>query len=722
MTTDMVDNFNKYGGYFAPPGYLKVETGGSHDENPNGGVQIGVDSNGVPNMLEEGEPVYDDYVYSDNITADKAVLEQFHIPEKYAGKLYSEIADTFVDEAEDRPLDPISNNGLRAMLGRLADAQEQQKQNQEQKELEDELANMSPEELAELEAMLGQQEEAGEQVIPEQGIPTQQPVMPVMANGGLIRRFDEGTPGKVTNSGGAGHSGGGTGGGTRETEIRIPSILEMALGSDNKIVQANNRFQDWLHDSTMGRIIDAVVPDSAMGAFVPAIKPAAGVSKIMDEAYRALEAEKAYEGAYRGAEVAGEAASAAKNSGIGKKIWNVAKYFVDPSAVWRSGWRPQSFLGKAAKGVVGGLHSGTVGGVEADVIGSAIGKGIDISKSSKTEEFEFDPFSGRKYARGGNLFWPGGGINTTNFFGNYFPAFRFNTTGIGSMGYPGALPVSSGAASGQQKPKVEAIAAGDPNIGGMNRVVYTGPKPTISTKPYQMGVNVADTDSSFPTWTRYAGALGHGLLALGNAVTPQTRFTSRQARPYYPTGRINLIDPTYNPIDFGLTENAILASGAGTVGALRNAGLGPSTAASIIAADKNIGQNLGVGFLQNWNANNQQRNDVIAARNSNATQRANFNYQVEAARAQALDNAQRFNIQNDLYLQRLNDNAESQKYAAISGELGYGLDALTKMGDENMAFNMVNSTSDYGYDDKSGRVRYKRRASNGGTLLKKYKK
>ena len=62
------------------------------------------------------------------------------------------------------------------------------------------------------------------------------------------------------------------------------------------------------------------------------------------------------------------------------------------------------------------------------------------------------------------------------------------------------------------------------------------------------------------------------------------------------------------------------------------------------------------------------------------------------------------------------------RLAAISGELGYGLDALTKIGDENMAFNMVNSTSDYGYDDKSGRVRYRRRASNGGTLLKKYKK
>ena len=48
----MDNNFNMQGGFFSPTCYFKVETGGTHDENPNGGVQIGVDQQGVPNMLE----------------------------------------------------------------------------------------------------------------------------------------------------------------------------------------------------------------------------------------------------------------------------------------------------------------------------------------------------------------------------------------------------------------------------------------------------------------------------------------------------------------------------------------------------------------------------------------------------------------------------------------------------------------------------------------------
>ena len=171
--------FNTHGGYFAPNGYFRVDEGGSHEENPNGGVQVGVDQNGVPNMLEEGEPVYNDYVFSDNITAEEDILEKHNIPVKYAGKLYSKIADAFVDEAEERPNDPISNNGLNAMLLRLADAQEEQKAIQQQKELEDELANMSPEELDQLEAMLANQQAVEqEQAAQAQAMEEQQAISP----------------------------------------------------------------------------------------------------------------------------------------------------------------------------------------------------------------------------------------------------------------------------------------------------------------------------------------------------------------------------------------------------------------------------------------------------------------------------------------------------------------------------------------------------------------
>lgn len=200
--------FNTHGGYFAPRGYSKVEAGGKHHENPNGGVQYGVDAQGVPNMLEEGEPVYDDFVYSDNIEADADFLAKYNLPAKFAGKLYSEIADAFVDEAAERPLDPTSNNGLNKMLARLADAQEAQKQSQQQNDLQTELDGLSPEEMQQLQTMLaGSGQEQGQPMgmedptMMQQQMMAQQQMMPqetamipegVMARGGFIRRFDEG--------------------------------------------------------------------------------------------------------------------------------------------------------------------------------------------------------------------------------------------------------------------------------------------------------------------------------------------------------------------------------------------------------------------------------------------------------------------------------------------------------------------------------------------------
>lgn len=212
--TDM-GKFDTHGGYFSPQGYLRINEGGSHDENPNGGVRLGVDGQGIPNMLEEGEPVYDDFVYSDNIRADAGMLKKHHIPEKFSGRLFSEIADSFVDEAEERPNDPVSNNGLNAMLVRLANAQEEQKQLEQQEELKEELSKLSPEELEQLEAMLAQQTAAAEQqasraeaAMVQQEVPQAAAMqdgmqqVPVMADGGFIRRFGDGTPGTIVSEDG----------------------------------------------------------------------------------------------------------------------------------------------------------------------------------------------------------------------------------------------------------------------------------------------------------------------------------------------------------------------------------------------------------------------------------------------------------------------------------------------------------------------------------------
>ena len=210
-------DMNVKGGYFAPSNYLKVNEGGSHEENPNGGVQIGVDQNGTPNMLEQGEPVYNDFVYSDNIEASPEFLEKHNLPKKYEGWLYSRIADDLFEEYSATPLDPISKSGADVMLTRLAECQEEQKQAAEQQELEQMLASLSPEEMQALEqelAMMQQQQmaqQAGpspeeqmamQQQTPMESVPAANPEelamaqeqqMPaVMATGGQINRFDKG--------------------------------------------------------------------------------------------------------------------------------------------------------------------------------------------------------------------------------------------------------------------------------------------------------------------------------------------------------------------------------------------------------------------------------------------------------------------------------------------------------------------------------------------------
>lgn len=173
-------DFNTHGGYFAPAGYMKINEGGSHEENPNGGVQVGVDPQGVPNMLEEGEPVYKDFVFSDNIRAQEQFLVEAGLPKHFAGKLYSEIVDELFAEAEERPNDPISRNGLDAMLGRVAQAQEDQKAAEEEAALLEELKNMSPEEVAALEQQLAEQMAAEKQPQMEPDVPVEvgQEMMP----------------------------------------------------------------------------------------------------------------------------------------------------------------------------------------------------------------------------------------------------------------------------------------------------------------------------------------------------------------------------------------------------------------------------------------------------------------------------------------------------------------------------------------------------------------
>lgn len=105
-----------------------IEAGGSHEENPNSGVQIGVDKQGAPNLVEEGEVVYDDYVFSNRLKSNDEVLGYANLPLKYRDTPFSDIAKKLLKPSEDQLNDPITTRTLKANMNKLRNAQEVFKQ------------------------------------------------------------------------------------------------------------------------------------------------------------------------------------------------------------------------------------------------------------------------------------------------------------------------------------------------------------------------------------------------------------------------------------------------------------------------------------------------------------------------------------------------------------------------------------------------------------------
>lgn len=117
-----VGTLNTHGGDFPMPGnFISINAGGSHSENPNEGVPFGYDQNGIPNLVEEGETVFNDYVFSKRLRVPKSLRKKY----KLGGDIsYAEASKKLAKESEERPNDPISTRGLEYFMQDLAMSQE----------------------------------------------------------------------------------------------------------------------------------------------------------------------------------------------------------------------------------------------------------------------------------------------------------------------------------------------------------------------------------------------------------------------------------------------------------------------------------------------------------------------------------------------------------------------------------------------------------------------
>ena len=172
-------NWNAFGGWLNTQGgdftngVTFIDEGGSHEENPYQGIQIGVDPEGAPNLVEQGEVVYDDYVFSDRMEIPDDIRKEY----KLRGKTFAKAAKSAQRESEERPNDPLSTKGLQAAMERIATAQEEARQRKEAHREGNEYPSMfayggdtnpyglaleDPMSVEELEALMAQSGETGE--------------------------------------------------------------------------------------------------------------------------------------------------------------------------------------------------------------------------------------------------------------------------------------------------------------------------------------------------------------------------------------------------------------------------------------------------------------------------------------------------------------------------------------------------------------------------------
>lgn len=187
---DLNANYAAYGGYigdyynnkFALGGDIQsngsdfttglsyINAGGSHESNPYDGVQVGISrENGQPNMVEEGETIFDDYVYSRRILADNKTKKKFHLGKK-AKLSFADISKKLEKESVERPNDPISKKGLSNQMHVLADEQERQKAEQKAKEEQETEAlfnTLPPEQQEAIMQQLAMQQQAQQQQVQE---------------------------------------------------------------------------------------------------------------------------------------------------------------------------------------------------------------------------------------------------------------------------------------------------------------------------------------------------------------------------------------------------------------------------------------------------------------------------------------------------------------------------------------------------------------------------
>lgn len=199
-----------HGGYFSlDPELIKINQGGTHEMNPLEGVPMGFDENGIPNLVEEGETIYDNYVFSNRLAPKEEQLASGGLPTKYKDHTFADISAKIAKQFEETPNDEIAKESMKEAMQRLRTIQEEVRTNQEaedtvnsvndfafapeeqQQQMLEQQPQQMPEEMQEIPA----EQPAFAQGVPEgmEQYPIEQP--PMMAFGGNLFSIGAGLDG-----------------------------------------------------------------------------------------------------------------------------------------------------------------------------------------------------------------------------------------------------------------------------------------------------------------------------------------------------------------------------------------------------------------------------------------------------------------------------------------------------------------------------------------------
>ena len=126
---------------------IHINTGLSHSENPYGGVPMGSDRDGIPNLVEEGETIWNDYVFSNRLKVPETLIDKYKLSKDIT---FAEASKKLGKEIEETPNDPISKRTFNFFMQDLQQSQEEVKAKKELSKAKRQFNKLSPQEQLEI--------------------------------------------------------------------------------------------------------------------------------------------------------------------------------------------------------------------------------------------------------------------------------------------------------------------------------------------------------------------------------------------------------------------------------------------------------------------------------------------------------------------------------------------------------------------------------------------